>query len=126
MRIKIDRQLLLLLQAPRAEPPPQVSVGPAADSQSLMVANPDFLQGRPFGEQPSTCYQMPRATFCTWDSSRAPGLMKNQTFQAELMMEILGTFKKNRSSSRATVGFSWKNTPVQLQELFQEAKSLGG
>lgn len=28
---------------------------------------------------------------------------------------MLGTFKKNRSSSGAPVGFSWKNTSVQLQ-----------
>lgn len=38
-------------------------------------------------------------------------------FQEEFILEILDAFTKNRSSSRATAGFSWGNSTVRLREM---------
>lgn len=46
-------------------------------------------------------------------------------FQEEFILEILEAFTENRSSSRATAGFSWGNSTVQLREMqSQEGRKL--
>lgn len=73
--------------------------------------------GRPFRERPSThVTKVLEPHSASGDSIRPPGLIKTQAFQAALIWGILGVMKENRSSSRKR--FFWKNTLMQLQELF--------
>lgn len=89
--------------------------------RGLEMSNPAFLQG-----SNTQATQLRGLHSASEDPIGALGQVKTQKFQAEFILEIVDAFKKNRSSSRATVRFSWGNITVQRQENFSGCKVIMG